>query len=153
VVSVEHNPRWHQDVVRKVAARASTRWQCFLIEADDPTRAAEKHAGVAGGEYLSSFYEYSGRTFADYVRVIDKWPDRSFDIVLVDGRARVSCIAHAAPKVKIGGTLILDNSERTRYRSGHELLSGTSWTKRRFFGPAPYGRQEFAETTFWTKVA
>lgn len=45
-----------------------------------------------------------------------------FDIIIVDGRDRVKCIESSIPKLKSGGWLILDNSERTYYQKGMDLM-------------------------------
>ena len=45
-----------------------------------------------------------------YVEYIDSFPDEHFDIILVDGRRRSDCLAHAVPKLRCGGALVLDNS-------------------------------------------
>jgi predicted O-methyltransferase YrrM len=47
-----------------------------------------------------------------------------FDIILVDGRNRVKCITSAIPHLKPGGVLILDNSERSYYQPGIDLMKG-----------------------------
>lgn len=41
-----------------------------------------------------------------------------FDIILVDGRQRNRCIDAAISRLEPGGTMILDNSDRDRYRRG-----------------------------------
>lgn len=54
----------------------------------------------------------------DYFENLDDYADVSilkdsyFDIVLVDGRNRGNCLLNSIPKLKQGGVLILDNSER-----------------------------------------
>lgn len=50
---------------------------------------------------------------------------RRFDIVLIDGRDRVLCAEVAEQVVQPGGLVMLDNSERARYRAIHERF--TSW--------------------------
>lgn len=47
-----------------------------------------------------------------------------YDVVIVDGRCRVKSVAIAAPHVRPGGLLLLDNAERTYYREVHSILSG-----------------------------
>lgn len=54
--------------------------------------------------------------------VILKEPDCTFDFVLVDGRNRNRCLANARSKVKIGGILCLDNSEREEYTEAVKLM-------------------------------
>jgi hypothetical protein len=56
--------------------------------------------------------------------------DASYDLVLVDGRARNRCIGNARSKVKVGGMLVLDNSERAEYAAGVALMEtweGMEW--------------------------
>ena len=61
-----------------------------------------------------------------YVYGIHK-PKGLFDCVVIDGRNRVHCIEQllTVPKVKDGGFIILDNSERERYEIGINLLNRT----------------------------
>ena len=73
-----------------------------------------------------------GTYFDDYVAVADDIPDESLDLVIVDGRARVACGLAAAPKVKPGGSLLLDDSARPDYADLHEHLAG--WTRTDYFG-------------------
>jgi hypothetical protein len=50
-------------------------------------------------------------SFDAYAEAILGEPDDSFDLVIVDGRARRDCVLAAAPKVKPGGMLLLDDSQ------------------------------------------
>ena len=47
-----------------------------------------------------------------YNQVIETFQDNYFDLILVDGRDRAKCIESSIPKLKSGGWLVLDNSER-----------------------------------------
>jgi hypothetical protein len=49
--------------------------------------------------------------FDPYSHAIDAEPDDAFDLVIVDGQARRDCVLAAAPKVKPGGMLLLDDSQ------------------------------------------
>lgn len=53
-----------------------------------------------------------------YYNVCQRYPDETFDIVLVDGRNRKGCIRESALKVKPGGLLLLDDAEREYYKLG-----------------------------------
>ena len=66
-----------------------------------------------------------------YAPVISEYPDETFDFILVDGRDRVQCIKCALPKLKRGGWLMLDNSERRRYAA-----AGITWLCH-FYQPTP----------------
>ncbi|MBI5865098.1 MAG: hypothetical protein HZB38_11445 [Planctomycetes bacterium] len=99
--------------------------------------------------YASSDPRYPGRTFEAYVRAIDQHPDATFDVILVDGRARPACIQHAIPKLKPSGWLVLDNADREHYQAAIRLLLGR-WERRDFAGPIPY-TEHFVCTTAWQR--
>ena len=86
--------------------------------------------------------------FDDYVKAIDSYPDRSFDLVIVDGRARVESISRAKTKVKQGGHLLLDDSDRPRYSAAIAAMS--AWPVKTITGLKP-GSPIPATTTIWTR--
>lgn len=47
-----------------------------------------------------------------YVDFLDEISDETLDFVLVDAKLRILCMEKVLPKIKPGGLLILDNSER-----------------------------------------
>lgn len=53
--------------------------------------------------------------FADYVATIDQ-VGGMFDLVVVDGRARVECLNRALDHLEPGGLVVFDNIRRRRYR-------------------------------------
>lgn len=63
--------------------------------------------------------------FDDYVASIDRFPGESFDLVIVDGRARVDCVLAARDKVAKNGFLLLDDSHRPRYMPTRAAMN--SW--------------------------
>ena len=104
--------------------------------------------------YASSCKEFNGKSFLEYAISIEDYPDNYFDMVLIDGRARPSCIKHSINKVKENGFLILDDSDRKHYIS-YFKSSSSDFEKlfnkiNSFYGPAPYC-EEFCETTIWQK--
>ena len=62
-----------------------------------------------------------------YSNVCSSYKDRLFDLVVVDGRDRVSCAKASYKLVRPGGYLMLDNDERSYYNSVHGLLE--KWEK------------------------
>jgi len=113
VVSIEHDPEWYNRVRERIAGAVGIDYRLVLPEA---------HAGLAPHNdpgdpeaYLSDDIRYSGKHFRTYVSQISTFADGYFDIVLVDGRARTSCMVEAAPKVRPGGMLVLDNADREYY--------------------------------------
>ena len=64
-------------------------------------------------------------------------PDSSFDLIVVDFLeapqvTRIDCLKPAMEKVRPGGYLLLDDSDRPGYAPAYELLAG--WRKRRLVG-------------------
>lgn len=92
--------------------------------------------------------QVDGRYYDAYVAAIDSFDDDSFDLVIVDGRARLECCQAAFPKVKPGGRLLLDDSQRPRYSAAAELFAG--WQRVDVRG---LKRRETAvvQTSIWTK--
>lgn len=90
----------------------------------------------------------SGGFFDSYVAAIDAQPDASLDLVIVDGRARVNCVQRAIGKVRAGGMLLLDDSDRGRYQSAVALLA--RWERYIFTGIKP-GSPLPAETSIWRR--
>jgi hypothetical protein len=102
--------------------------------------------------YQSSSSLYKGSCFESYVKSIDRFSDNYFDIVFVDGRARDACIFHAKDKVKQGGYLIIDNSDRDHYFKGNDyLFDSKQWKEYHFIGAVPYSF-DFSKTSFFQKL-
>jgi predicted O-methyltransferase YrrM len=86
--------------------------------------------------------------WAGYVGAINAYPDDHFDIIVVDGRQRVRCFEQARFKVKPGGLLILDNSDRDRYAETHGLVA--RWPFRKYRGITPT-EPVATQTTVWRR--
>jgi len=142
LTSVEHEAAWHARVAAAVPAPARARADLRLVEAR-PLASGERD-----GEYVSTKYDGVARSYESYARSIDGQPDASFDLILVDGRARVACVRHARAKVRPGGYLVLDDSSRPEYAAVPGLLAG--WPCRRFSGLGP-GKRLPAETASWQR--
>jgi len=100
--------------------------------------------------YASSDERYSGRSFEDYVKAIDLYPDDSFDVILIDGRSRPSCFKHALKKLRTGGLIVWDNMERDYYWKATQLLT-VGYRMIDCPGPCPFLRH-FTRTTIWQKL-
>lgn len=137
VITIEHDLEYFELVSKRL--RASDDHEYHLIPPTD--RIDEKYQSTMCSDLGS---------FEDYVRFIDRFRDETFDVVCVDGRARVPCVEAAASKVKPGGFLVLDNSERLIYQSVNEIL-GSEWNAIRFAGCGPYNRY-FWETTIFGRA-
>ena len=139
VVTVEHDPLWLARVADVVTRKSYGSWVPLALP---PVMrpGAEAAAPEDPQGYVSSGEEFRGMSFETYATAIDAYQNDSFDLVLVDGRARPSCGKHAVPKVKPGGYLVLDNAERAIYSWIHEELARKRWQAEHFYGPGPYNR-------------
>jgi len=104
VTSIEHDSSWYGVVSKRLAAHGNATVK--LIEAD-----AEPIPG-----YLSEKEGWEGRSFRQYASSIDAEPGE-FDLIIIDGRARAACLAHAVKKLAPDGMILFDNSARSRYRT------------------------------------
>jgi hypothetical protein len=112
-VSIEHDPVWYE--LLRVRFDPSYDVDLRLVPADPPA-AQIADADIADPEnYRTSSIGFEDRTFRNYVSQIDAFPDGYFDVVMVDGQARPSCVAHSYKKVKRNGMLILDNADVPQY--------------------------------------
>lgn len=98
------------------------------------------------GSFTSYQPRWQGLDFTKYVTMIDQFPDNYFDLVVVDGRSRSSCILRALKKVKRNGWILLDNSEREGYGSGKELLK--KYDRHDFYGLVP-SNVDLYQTSVW----
>lgn len=107
VVTVEHDPNWYPML-------------------SDATKA------LANVELIS---QPSTDNFAKYISEIDRFPDQSFDLIVVDGRQRVACFEHAIPKLAGGGRLVLDDVNRDYYRRAFDMVS---WPRVEYDALSPF---------------
>jgi len=137
IVSVEHDSKWALDIHRILP-----RGTYLLIPPEPPELGNDK---ANPNHYRAG--PVSGVNFKAYATsIVGRGP---FDLVMVDGRARASCIMHAVPEIRPGGWLVLDNAERDYYlEQTAELLQG--WESVRFYGHGPYIDWPW-QCAFWRK--
>jgi hypothetical protein len=90
LTSVEHDRAWYDDVTKELAQTGITNVKY---------------------EYRSGPPESDDARATDYVRIADSFAAGSLDFVLVDGSARDYCAESALDKVKVGGVLVVDDSQ------------------------------------------
>ena len=149
LISVEHDLSWYTNMKNKLDHQAARNVRYILAEpAPDPLYPEKSFENP--GDFISEGPAYAGKNFEQYAKSIDPFPDNYFDIVIVDGRARPSCIQQGIPKLKKNGWLIIDNTERKYYTTPFSF-DRNSWKISKFAGPVPYMR-DFSETSFFKKM-
>lgn len=144
VVSVEHDEEFHHFMAERLQ-RSGVANCTYLLCAPEPM-AADQTPPYSCESFTSEWPAHKAMSFEAYVKTIDNYPDRSFDLVTVDGRARPSCALSALPKIKDGGWLMVDNMERSHYGIIRDLLAHYECID--FSGIVPYDVRP-QRTTAW----
>lgn len=151
VVTVEHDKTWFATLENIMANRQSRNWKGNLVEPEH-TPGAEKLDIADPDQYYTDDEHFRDCTFKTYATQIDRYPDNYFDIVLVDGRSRPACIKHSIPKLKKGGLLVVDNSNRKYYFTFFkEVLDKEFNLVYNKKAPSPYATF-FTKTGVWKKL-
>lgn len=110
--SIEHQPHWHELVADMLRPEDDAVISRTLIEPDRPY-----HEGTDDGDFGS---------FRSYILFPSRLGKR-FDFILVDGRARVECMAVGWDLLAEDGIMALHDAQRSEYVPG--IPSGCSYLK------------------------
>lgn len=143
VHTIEHDEIWFGKVQQAVLQRGYKNWNGKLIYPGSCDVSDGKCDPADWRSYQSGDSSLQNCDLAKYVQSIDQFQDNYFDVIIVDGRARPSCLYHAWRKLSAGGLLILDNAEVSYYRPISGLLTANCSQYLSFAGAGPY------ITTFW----
>ncbi len=87
-----------------------------------------------------------------YPRAIEIYgANNKFDLVIVDGRNRVDCIKNAVHYLTTHGIILLDDSERDRYKEAFVLLASKGFSHITFKGMKPGIIRQNEGTIFYRK--
>jgi len=146
VISVEHDRKWAEIVKARINHNMEN-WSLRVtppkIEGNLSRKKVENPE-----DYVSGSPDYQKASFKEYVQGIDFYSNNFFDIILIDGRARPSCFLHSLNKVKAGGIIIWDNTDRTYYHFAMDIADDKKFEFLDFPGPSPYVRS-FTRTSIW----
>lgn len=129
-----HSTLWWASRVREVVACEHDRDWIERIRARAPSHVTLRHVPLEyGGAYARTVAEYPGR----------------FDIVVIDGRDRVNCAAHAVTGLKRDGVIVWDNTGRDEYRPGFESLGRAGFRRVEFVGMLPTLNEKLETSVFY----
>lgn len=113
--SIEHHNAWYQKVQGMIESAGLSNVHLHLV----PNKHGSSYEpfDIPDGSLRVKHW------YADYFSKVLEFPDDHFDFVLIDGRARVECLLNSIDKLKSGGILALDNSERSRYQPVFRILA------------------------------
>ncbi|AWW29128.1 class I SAM-dependent methyltransferase [Echinicola strongylocentroti] len=121
LVSVEHHEGWYTHVHQWMDENGLENIDYRLITEKEIDEPKNLPAFFKTHQLTKKDYPYKTE-FWDYFHVADEFSDGYFDFILVDGRARVACLLNSLPKLKSGGLMILDNSDRPSYQLAYRVL-------------------------------
>lgn len=124
VWTVEHDAGF-AEVMRAAFARTGTGDRVHLLEVPATAMAVPRTRSGRRGEDRVDY--------TDYAQAIER-AGGAFDLVVVDGRARVACMQAALPYLAPGGVVVFDDAQRPRYRAG---IQGSGLPVRRLWGMVP----------------
>lgn len=139
IYSVEHDEEWFYKLKTEIEKEKNFKinYQLFKpvqIEVENSEDCSNPKS------FLSCIGQYKNFSFVDYVKSINKFEDNHFDLIIVDGRARPSCILHSIEKLKKGGILLVDNTDRAYYlKPFPDLFNKNMWKQKTFQGHTPFG--------------
>ena len=126
IISIEHDRIWYEKMLKYLKKKDLFFNNYFLIE---PEKSKKKD------DSQSTSKVYSNMSFKKYVNSMDKYPQKYFDVIFIDGRDRNSCVKKSITKIRQDGIIILDNSEREIYQESICLLS--KYKRIDFYGFGP----------------
>ena len=151
VVSVEHDPAWAE----RISLRAPPNLKVITRKRGEEDPGEDRLVP----EFFARFQDAAGAAndqdpaldpaqFRSYAGEIAKHGKDHFDIVVVDGVARNLAAWMALHFVKADGIIIFDNSERSQYNPGFELLSANGFRRVDFYGTGPLATHETCTSIF-----
>lgn len=146
LVSIEHDLEWYEKIKPDLPDWVDYRYIPF------------EQGEICGDKsdprcYKSGSTELGAVNFKNYASSIDDYG--MFDLILIDGMARPSCLAHAFSHVGLGGYIVLDNTgDRPYYLEKTVEMFGNyevGWESVKFMGYGPILAYKWETTIFINK--
>ncbi|MDX1913330.1 MAG: hypothetical protein SFV22_17680 [Saprospiraceae bacterium] len=152
VITVEDHAEWFNTLTETVQKKGYRHWKGFFVS-PEPVNDSTPRSHFRPQDYKSSVKGLEHLSFEKYARVIDQYPEKYFDLILIDGRARPSCIQQAIPRLKTGGLLVVDNTERPHYLAAFQETIRLQFTVQEDrMAPVAY-TPDFTRTTILCKTS
>lgn len=151
VSTVEDHEGWFQTLSETINQKGYTKWEGHFRK-PEIYKGKKIRSKENPDDFMSGGKGRENYTFENYVKVIEGYQPEYFDIILVDGRARPSCIKLAIPHLKQGGYLIIDNTERNYYLTYFKKFLAKQFIQElRTTAPVNY-TPDFTQTTILRKL-
>lgn len=84
----------------------------------------------------------------NYCRAIQQ-SGKLYDVVIVDGRDRVNCVYKSIERLTGHGVIVLDDSDRERYKPAFEFIKSKGFKSLELTGLKPTGFEAYQTTIFY----
>ena len=156
VVSVEHDPSWAAAVKNRklknvtVVERAMGDPVLFkhsevIMREFYPLHLAAKASPDPTRNYRAGLLD---NEFHSYASVLLDYPAGYFNIIVVDGMARVLTAWLASRQLADDGMIVFDNSDREEYSAAYRYLEQTGFVRIDFSGLGPLNTYEWCTSIF-----
>ncbi len=156
VVSVEHDPTWADQLINlklpNVALKVRTMGEPIsfahseiFIKEFSPLNLAPKISADPTRNYRAGLLDSE---FHSYASVLLDYPKGYFNIIVVDGMARVLTAWLASRQLAENGIIIFDNSDRDEYKEAYEYLEQQGFARIDFSSMGPLNTYEWCTSIF-----
>jgi hypothetical protein len=151
LATVEHDFGWFEALKGQIEKERKCEWLGLFIQPGEGDLVSSPDASEPD-HYSSKDVNSKGLNYKAYVQSIMQFEDESFDVILIDGRCRSSCIRDSFPKLRIGGVMVLDNADRMYYSERNQMIFNRCRLELKGMGPA-YFISHFSETRIYRRIA
>ena len=156
VISVEHDPIWG-DALRRYALKnvtvveramgdpVSFKYSEILSKEYYPLGLSPKESSDPTRNYRAGLNDYG---FHSYASVLLEYPVGYFDIIVVDGMARVLTAWLASRQLPDNGMIVFDNSDRLEYIDAYRYLDTAGYVRIDFSGIGPLNTYGWCTSVF-----
>jgi len=156
VVSVEHDPTWADQLinrnlpnvvlnVRTMGEPVSFAHSEIFIKEFYPLNLAPKISGDPTRNYRAGLLD---NEFHSYAAVLLDYPKGYFNIIVVDGMARVLTAWLASRQLAENGIIVFDNSDRKEYEEAYQFLEQQGFVRIDFCSMGPLNTYEWCTSIF-----
>jgi len=141
IISIEHHKGWYERIKKILQEQQIKNVTYLFVEINEEQETNEEPSFMKLLDIGLDEFKYK-KKFRNYFNALNSYEDKSFDVILVDGRSRPECVFSSIRKLKKGGMMILDNSERDRYKIIFQKLKNWEMVNT---------TNGLTDTTFWVK--
>lgn len=154
--SVEHNKEWIEELkkvepnIRSVGIGPNEPIIPWALEHVQEFEALNWDESRTDDLVHDTMHGFANKEFAGYASEIATKKKGYYDLIIVDGMARLLSGYLASKYISKTGVIILDNSDRWQYNPLQKYLIEEGFGRIDFWGPGT-GRQDFWCTSFFSK--